>query len=66
MFDEGMSPMEAIYKIEINQNKLETMDRKCFPQKNDCYRLFYKYRNCRWSADNGPEMFAKLDQIIKN
>ena len=54
-FSDGITPLEV-----HNILKKETMNRSSIPLKADIYRLFYKHRNEKFGAENGPKMWEKL------
>ena len=64
LFEDKKTPSQARKIHERNMSPLDTIDRSMYPRRNDYYRLYYSWLHGRYGAENGPEMWAKLQEAV--
>ena len=64
LFESQHSPAAVKEQIEKDANIQELSDRSRYPRTLDYYRLYYKWIEERFGAENGGEMFEKLREKI--
>ena len=65
LFDKKNTPSETKKIIERDIAYEKLTDRSLYPRYCDYYRLFYKWQLAKFGADNGPEMFMKLESKLE-
>ena len=66
MFDQKISPAQAIKQFQKMVPLERQHDRTIFPRKCDVYNIFSKFRVEKYGPENGPDMFNKLNQRISD
>lgn len=61
-FQNKMSVRAVKYELEKNLSFKDKCNRSINPNAPDLYRIYYKWMNKCFGAQNGPEMFEKLKQ----